>query len=100
VRCINIRGCRSHEEFVSKDGHCLTRGLNPAKVVPGTLPGEGSLYPQYLLLDCLRTTFCRDLLTLRVCFKAHGSFVLVCIGVQIPWNGVSALLVSLPLHIR
>ena len=28
------------------------------------------------------------------------SFLLVCIGVQIPWNGVSALLVLLPLHIR
>ncbi len=28
------------------------------------------------------------------------SFLLVCIGVQILWNGVSALLVSLPLHIR
>ena len=27
------------------------------------------------------------------------SFLLVCIGVQILWNGVSALLVSLPLHI-
>jgi multiple antibiotic resistance protein len=28
------------------------------------------------------------------------SFLLVCIGVQILWNGVSALLVSLPLHLR
>jgi multiple antibiotic resistance protein len=28
------------------------------------------------------------------------SFLLVCIGVQILWNGVSALLVSLPLHMR
>jgi multiple antibiotic resistance protein len=28
------------------------------------------------------------------------SFLLVCIGVQILWNGASALLVSLPLHIR
>jgi multiple antibiotic resistance protein len=28
------------------------------------------------------------------------SFLLVCIGVQILWNGVSALLLSLPLHIR
>jgi hypothetical protein len=45
----------SHEEFVSKDGDCLTRGLNPAKVVPGTLSGEGTLYLQYLLLDCLHS---------------------------------------------
>jgi multiple antibiotic resistance protein len=28
------------------------------------------------------------------------SFLLVCIGVQILWNGASALLVSLPLHVR
>jgi multiple antibiotic resistance protein len=28
------------------------------------------------------------------------SFLLVCIGVQILWNGVSALLVSLPLHMH
>jgi multiple antibiotic resistance protein len=28
------------------------------------------------------------------------SFLLVCIGVQILWNGASALLVSLPLHLR
>jgi multiple antibiotic resistance protein len=28
------------------------------------------------------------------------SFLLVCIGVQIFWNGASALLVSLPLHMR
>jgi multiple antibiotic resistance protein len=28
------------------------------------------------------------------------SFLLVCIGVQILWNGVSALLVSLPMHVR
>ena len=28
------------------------------------------------------------------------SFLLVCIGVQITWNGVSALLLSLPWHIR
>jgi multiple antibiotic resistance protein len=28
------------------------------------------------------------------------SFLLVCIGVQIQWNGASALLVSLPLHMR
>ncbi len=28
------------------------------------------------------------------------SFLLVCIGVQILWNGASALLVSLPLHMR
>jgi hypothetical protein len=28
------------------------------------------------------------------------SFLLVCIGVQILWNGASALLVSLPLHIH
>jgi multiple antibiotic resistance protein len=28
------------------------------------------------------------------------SFLLVCIGVQILWNGTSALLVSLPLHLR
>jgi multiple antibiotic resistance protein len=28
------------------------------------------------------------------------SFLLVCIGVQIAWNGVSALLVSLPIHTR
>jgi len=28
------------------------------------------------------------------------SFLLVCIGVQILWNGASALLVSLPLHIQ
>ncbi len=85
---------------MNKGGHCLTRGLNPAKVVPGTLSGEASLYLQHLLLDCLRRTFCPDLLTLRDCFNAHGSFLLVCIGVQIPWNGVSALLVLLPLHIR
>jgi multiple antibiotic resistance protein len=26
------------------------------------------------------------------------SFLLVCIGVQILWNGVSVLLLSLPLH--
>jgi len=81
---------------VSKDGHCLTRGLNPSNVAPGTLAGEGSRYLQYLLLDCLRRTFCPDLLTLRDCFNAHGSFLLACIAVQILWNGVSALLVSLP----
>jgi len=28
------------------------------------------------------------------------SFLLVCIGVQILWNGASSLLVSLPLHMR
>jgi multiple antibiotic resistance protein len=28
------------------------------------------------------------------------SFLLVCIGVQILWNGASALLISLPLHLR
>jgi multiple antibiotic resistance protein len=28
------------------------------------------------------------------------SFLLVCIGVQILWNGASALLLSLPLHTR
>ena len=28
------------------------------------------------------------------------SFLLVCIGVQILWNGASALLISLPLHMR
>ncbi len=27
-----------------------------------------------------------------------SSFLLVCIGVQIPWNGLSTLLASLPLH--
>ena len=31
------RGCRSHEEFMIKD----EQGLNLAKVVPGTLLGEG-----------------------------------------------------------
>jgi multiple antibiotic resistance protein len=29
-----------------------------------------------------------------------SSFLLVCIGVQIVWNGVSALLASLPMHVR
>lgn len=29
-----------------------------------------------------------------------SSFLLVCIGVQILWNGVSALLASVPLHVR
>jgi len=29
-----------------------------------------------------------------------SSFLLVCIGVQILWNGVSALLASVPLHLR
>jgi multiple antibiotic resistance protein len=29
-----------------------------------------------------------------------SSFLLVCIGVQILWNGVSALLASVPFHVR
>jgi multiple antibiotic resistance protein len=32
---------------------------------------------------------------LRLC-----TFLLVCIGVQILWNGASALLASVPLHVR
>ena len=33
-------------------------------------------------------------------FMRLSTFLLICIGVQIVWNGVSALLASLPLHLR
>jgi multiple antibiotic resistance protein len=71
--------------------------LSIATAVVGSVLLAASIYLCYGFADRLGKIFGPTGMTVIVQLT---SFLLVCIGVQITWNGLSALLVSLPVSVR
>jgi multiple antibiotic resistance protein len=76
------------------------QGFNPLSIVTaivGSVLLAASIFVCYGFADRLGKILGRTGMTVIIQLT---SFLLVCIGVQILWNGASALLVSLPLRMR
>jgi multiple antibiotic resistance protein len=71
--------------------------LNILAAILGSILLAASIFLCYGFSDRLGRVLGRTGMTVIIQLT---SFLLVCIGVQILWNGVSALLVSLPLHMH
>ncbi len=75
-------------------------GFDPWTVLAalvGSAVMAGSIYVCYGFSDRLARFLGPSAMTV---IMRLSSFLLVCIGVQILWNGVSALLASVPIHVR
>jgi multiple antibiotic resistance protein len=76
------------------------RGFNPLSIltaIVGSVLLAASIYLCYGFADRIGRLLGRTGMTVIIQLT---SFLLVCIGVQILWNGASALLASLPLHLQ
>jgi multiple antibiotic resistance protein len=71
--------------------------LNILTAIVGSVLLAASIFLCYGFSDRLGRVLGRTGMTVIIQLT---SFLLVCIGVQILWNGASALLASLPLHMR
>jgi multiple antibiotic resistance protein len=75
-------------------------GLDPWTLLAaftGAVVIAASIYVCYAFADRVATVLGPSAMTV---IMRLSSFLLVCIGVQILWNGVSALLASVPFHTR